>query len=165
VPDEIVVVFDCVTLVQSLISERGPAARCLELFETGRIKIAVSREILAEAQEVLSRSSLRDRYPLLTDERVERLIGLLLYRGRVFRQVRDFYEYPRDPDDEPYLNLAIEARVDFLITWDNDLLDLMKWEREEGREFQKRFRHLKIVDPVTFLNEIEQRSGEPGSDV
>jgi putative PIN family toxin of toxin-antitoxin system len=161
VPDEIVVVFDCVTLVQSLISERGPAARCLELFEKGAIKIAVSREILAEAREVLSRSSLRDQYPLLTDERVERLIDLLLYRGRVFRQVRDLYKYTRDPDDEPYLNLAIEARVDFLITWDNDLLDLMKWERDEGREFQKRFRHLKIVDPVTFLNEIERRSTQP----
>jgi hypothetical protein len=45
VPDEIVVVFDCVTLVQSLTSERGPAARCLELFEEGKIKLAVSREI------------------------------------------------------------------------------------------------------------------------
>lgn len=100
-PDEIVVVFDCVTLVQSLISDRGPAARCLELFEKGKFKIAVSREILAEAREVLSRSSLRDQYPLLTDERVERLIDLLLYRGRVFRQVRNLYEYPRDPDDEP----------------------------------------------------------------
>jgi len=31
----------------------------------------------------------------------------------------------------------------------------MRWDTEEGREFQKRFRFLKIVDPVTFLNEIE----------
>lgn len=164
-PDEIVVVFDCVTLIQSLISERGPAARCLDLFEKGQIKIAVSREILAEAREVLSRSSLRNQYPLLTDERVGHLIDLLLYRGTVFRQIRSLFEYPRDPDDEPYLNLALEAHVDFLITWDNDLLDLMKWERDEGREFQKRFRHLKIVDPVTFLNEFEKRSAEPGPDI
>lgn len=139
-PDEIVVVFDCVTLVQSLISERGPAARCLELLEKGQIRIAVSREILAEAREVLSRSSLRDQYPLLTDERVDRLIDLLLYKGRVFRQVRDFYEYPRDPDDEPYLNLAIEARVDFLITWDNDLLDLMKWDNRDSRRPKRQAR-------------------------
>jgi predicted nucleic acid-binding protein len=53
------------------------------------------------------------------------------------------------------LNLAIEAGADFLITRDNDLLDLMKWEREEGREFQKRFRRLKVIDPVAFLKEIE----------
>jgi predicted nucleic acid-binding protein len=52
------------------------------------------------------------------------------------------------------LNLAIEAAADYLITRDNDLLDLMKWETEEGREFQKRFRSLKIIDPVRFLKEI-----------
>ena len=74
-----------------------------------------------------------------------------------FRQVRRHYEYARDPHDEAYLNLAIESGADFLITLDNDLLDLMKWEREEGREFQKRFRRLNIVDPVAFLNEIQAK--------
>jgi predicted nucleic acid-binding protein len=54
------------------------------------------------------------------------------------------------------LNLAIEARADFLVTRDNDMLDLMQWEREEGREFQKRFRGLKIIDPAAFLKEIEE---------
>ena len=154
--DPYLVVFDCVTLVQGLISEKGPAARCLELFEQGKIAIAVSREVMAEIKEVLSRSSLRERYPHLTDERVDGLIALLLYKGEFVEQVRRRYEYPRDPDDEPYLNLAIAAQADFLITRDNDLLDLMKWEKEKGRSFQKRFRRLKIADPVTFLKEIEK---------
>jgi putative PIN family toxin of toxin-antitoxin system len=126
---EPLVVFDCVVFLQSLISETGPAARSLELFEQGKFSIAVSREILSEIREVLSRSGLRQSYPRLTDERVDRLIDVLLYRGRLFRQVSRHYEYPRDPYDEAYLNLAIEARADFLITRDNDLLDLMKWEK------------------------------------
>ncbi len=73
--DPRLVVVDCVVFVQSLISEAGPAARCLELFEQGKISIAVSRNVLAEVREVLSRSSLRARYPALTDERVDRLIA------------------------------------------------------------------------------------------
>jgi putative PIN family toxin of toxin-antitoxin system len=153
---EPLVVIDCVVFVQSLISEAGPATRCIELFERSRFSIAVSRDILSEIREVLSRSSLRQSYPRLTDERVDPLIDVLLYRGKFFRQIQRHYEYPRDPYDEAYLNLAIEARADFLITRDNDLLDLMKWKREEGRQFQKRFRHLKIVDPVAFLKEIER---------
>ena len=152
---EPLVVFDCVVFLQSLISETGPAARSLELFEQGKFSIAVGREILSEIREVLSRSSLRQRYPRLTDERVDKLIDVLLYRGTFFRRIARHFEYPLDPYDEAYLNLAIEARADFLITRDNDMLDLMKWEREEGREFQKRFRHLKVIDPVEFLKEIE----------
>lgn len=148
-------VFDCVTIVQSLISETGPAVRCIELFEQGRVSLAVSREVLAEIGDVLSRSRLRERYPDLTDQRVEWLIALLVHKGRLFRRVKRRYKYQRDPSDEPYVDLAIEAQADFLVTRDRDLLDLMKWESEEGRAFQKRFRRLKIVDPVTFLHEIE----------
>lgn len=39
---------------------------------------------------------------------------------------------------------------------DADLLDLMNWGQEEGRAFQQRFRFLKIVTPVEFLQVMEQ---------
>lgn len=145
------VVFDCVTLIQALISKSGPAVRCLELFEQGKIAVAISREGLRELKDVLSRSSLRYRYPSLTDERVDQLVKLLLYKGRLYRQVKKHFDYPRDPDDEPYLNLAIEAEADLIVTSDKDLLDLMKWDDEKGREFQSRYRSLRIVDPVVLL--------------
>ena len=117
--------------------------------------LAVSRETLEELREVLSRSSLRRSFPLLTDEKAEHLIELLLLKCRFFRHVTKRIELPRDPDDEPYLNLAIEAGAGFLVTRDRDLLDLMTWDTAEGRNFQARFRELKIVDPVAFLNEID----------
>lgn len=52
------------------------------------------------------------------------------------RRVQKWFEYPRDPQDEPFLNLAIEVEADYLISRDPDLLDLMKWEQAEGRAFQ-----------------------------
>ena len=63
------VVFDCVTFVQSIIKKSGPAVRCLEMFEEGRFSLAISKETLAEIQQVLSRSNLRNDFPLLTEEK------------------------------------------------------------------------------------------------
>jgi len=53
------------------------------------------------------------------------------------------------------LNLAIEVQADYLISRDRDLLDLMNWNQEAGREFQRRFRFLKIVTPEEFLRVME----------
>lgn len=152
---EPLVVFDCVVFLQGLIKESGPAVTCIERFEQGRISLAISPEVLSELHDVLSRSSLRQSFPLLSEEKAERLIELLLMKGRLFRNVPKRFELPRDPNDEPYVNLAIEAGAQFLVTRDRDLLDLMRWDTEEGRDFQSRFRELTILDPVAFLKEIE----------
>jgi predicted nucleic acid-binding protein len=55
-----------------------------------------------------------------------------------------------------FINLAIKVRADYLVSRDKDLLDLMDWSREAGRDFQKRFRFLKITTPEAFLDEIEK---------
>jgi len=151
---EPLVVFDCVTFVQSIIKKSDPAVRCLEMFEEGRFSLAISKETLAEIQQVLSLSNLRNDFPLLTEEKTTWLIEFLLYKGKLYQNIKRRFEYPRDPDDEPYLNLAIKAKADFIVTRDKDLLDLMKWDTEEGHEFQKRFRHVNILDPVAFLREM-----------
>jgi len=156
---EPLVVFDCVVFLQGLIKQSGPAVTCLERFEEGCFLLAVSPDILSELHDVLFRSSLRQSFPLLTEQKANQLIELLLLRGKLFRNVPKRFALPRDPDDEPYLNLAIEAAAQFLVTRDRDLLDLMRWETEEGRDFQSRFPELKILDPVAFIRETE--SPEP----
>ena len=93
--------------MQSVISETGPAARCVELVEQRVVSLAVSEYTLAEISQVLSRSGLRKRYVTLTDKRVQWLVSLLADQGEFFSKIKSHYDYPRDPDDEPYLNLAI----------------------------------------------------------
>jgi putative PIN family toxin of toxin-antitoxin system len=116
-----------------------------------------SRATLAEITDVLTRTHLREKYPLLTDERISDLLERVRYKGIYLRKVKPHFSYPRDPDDEPYLNLAIEVEADYLVSRDNDLLDLMNWELEEGRAFQQRFHFLKIVTPVEFLKVMESQ--------
>ena len=153
-PDALVV-FDCVVFLQGLIRSSGPAVTCIERFEQGRFSLVVSQEVLSELRDVLSRPKLRESFPLLTDAKVDLLIELLLSKGKFVASVPKRWELPRDPDDEPYINLAIEAGAQYLVTRDRDLLDLMSWETKEGREFQSRFRDLRILDPVPFLKAIE----------
>lgn len=150
-------VFDCGVFLQGLISKSGPAVACLELVEQGKIKLVISQETLAEIKDVLARPRLRQKYSDLTDERVERLIELLLDKGEFVGKVPKHFTYSRDPNDEPYINLAIETDAVFLVSRDNDLLDLMTGYTNECKDFRRRFRGLKIVNPVEFLTIVEKK--------
>jgi len=114
----------------------------------------MSPETLTELRDVLSRSQLRKEFPLLTEQKAEQLIASLLLKGKLIRNVPKHFRLVRDPSDEPYLNLAIEAGAQFLITRDRDLLDLMRRDLEECRTFQAQFPHLKIINPVDFLKTL-----------
>jgi len=145
------VVVDCMVFVQAAANENSHAARILDLLDEGKITLYVSKVILAEARYVLNRSDVCASLRNLTDVTVEALFERLEQNATLIKQVPNRFVYPRDQKDEPYINLAVEMKADYLVSRDNDLLDLMKWENEEGREFQKRFRFLKIVTPERFL--------------
>ena len=70
------------------------------------------------------------------------------------------FSYPGDPDDEPYINLAITADADFIVTRDKDLLDLMTSYTDDGKEFRQRFRPLKIIEPLESLKIVRERTEE-----
>lgn len=145
-------VFDCMVYLQAVVSTRGPAAEALRLVETGRVSVFVSQEILAELRDVLTRSKLRRQQCSLTDERVHAFFQLLTEKAVLVQEVPKQFTYARDPDDEPYVNLALAAGARYLVMRDKDLLELMNDE-----SFRVRFPGLMIVDPVAFLQELSPR--------
>jgi predicted nucleic acid-binding protein len=58
-------------------------------------------------------------------------------------------QLPRDPTDEPYLNLAIAVKASFLVTRDGDMLSLM-----QDDNFKSRYPSLAIIDPPAFLTHV-----------
>jgi predicted nucleic acid-binding protein len=66
----------------------------------------------------------------------------------------------RDPDDEPYINLAVEARADYLVIRDKDLLDLMTAYAPEAKEFRQKFRFLRVIEPPEFLKTAREMKNE-----
>ncbi len=149
------VVVDCMVFVQAAANEKSAAARIFDLLDEGKITLYVSKMILAEVRHVLNRPEVRIALRNLTDVAVEALFERLDQHATLIRQVPKRFTYPRDPKDEPYINLAVEMNAHYLVSRDNDLLDLMKWENETGRDFQKRFRFLQIVTPENFLAAVE----------
>jgi uncharacterized protein len=147
------VVFDCMVFLRALIKEAGPSVDCLELFEAGAIELFISDPLLQELDDVLTRPKLRRKYPLLTTERAEALTSRLRGKATYMSPVPRIFSYPRDPKDEPYINLAISVAAGYLVSDDDDLLDLMK-ETPSGQDFRDKFPNLRIVSPFVFIQEL-----------
>ena len=142
------VVFDCMIFLQATASESGPAAALLRLVDSNVLSLFVSREILDEVREVLSRSKLRKKNPDITGERVDALLTRVSDKAAIVDTVPQHFSYVRDPRDEKYINLAIEVEADYLVSRDQDLLDLMTGCADECKDFRRRFRSLKVAGPV-----------------
>ncbi|NOT59348.1 MAG: putative toxin-antitoxin system toxin component, PIN family [Acidobacteria bacterium] len=151
------IVLDCMICLQAAAREQSRAAACFRFAENHLVQLFISRAILKEVEDVLSRDYIRAHFQTLTDESVAMFLERLRYAAEFVRMVPRHFNYERrDVKDEPYINLAVEVEADYLISRDRDLLDLMSWRQEAGREFQKRFRAMRIVTPEDFLLAMQQ---------
>src|SRR5438067_4576074 len=142
-------VYDCMIFLQATTSETGAGAACLDLVKSGQVGLLLSPAILEELRRVLLRPSTRKQFPLLTDEKVERFLAKVTALAVVMEDVPITMRLPRDPNDEPYLNLALAANADFLVSWDKDLLSLT----DDG-VLRRKHNTLSIVDPAVFLRHV-----------
>lgn len=153
------VVFDCNVLLQAAAREKSVAAKCLNLVESGHVQLCVSREVLTEVEDVLNRPEIRMHFQDLSDEIISAFLKRLQKLSVLVRLIPKEFSYPRDEDDEPYINLAVAAGADFIISRDKDLLDLMTGHTDECKEFRQRFRPLMVVEPAEFLKMVREREG------
>jgi putative PIN family toxin of toxin-antitoxin system len=144
-------VFDTVTLLQAGAKPLGPAGACLRMVLEDRLALFMSLDGLHELHDVLSRQEVRRRFPLLRDEHVEAFLEGLRAKARIEPAVPSVFRYARDPNDEHVLNLTIACQARFLLTHDNDLLDLMKEGSADGRAFRARAPQLSILTAPDFL--------------
>jgi len=146
--------------LQAVARKTGPAAACLRLAEEGFVHLVLSEQILIELSGVLRRPAIRSRYPELTDEIVEDFLKGLRSTAEISGEVPKRFSYPRDIDDEPYLNVAIATEANYLVSRDKDLLDLMTGHDSQCKEFRQRFRSLTVIEPVEFLKEVRRYQTE-----
>ncbi|MGH9948677.1 MAG: putative toxin-antitoxin system toxin component, PIN family [Pyrinomonadaceae bacterium] len=155
-PRPVWAVFDCMVYLQAAISQASPAEKLFEEVDRGNISLFVSKTVLLEIRDVLTRPIVSEKYPHLTSDYVDIFLNRVLEKARFVRKVENRFDFIRDPKDEKYLNLAITVEADYVVTRDRDLLDLMTGIDDESKEFRQRFRRLKIVDPVEMLKTISE---------
>lgn len=154
------VVFDCMVFLQGAASPEGPAAACLRLAEKGHVELCISSEILSEVRDVLTRPKIRQRFSALTAETVSAFLTQVSRFALVVSDVPRVVSLPRDPEDEKYLNLAAAAGAEYLVSRDNDLLNLMDAQRPESQAFRAAFPQITVLDPVSFLRAISTQASE-----
>ncbi len=83
---------------------------------------------------------------MLTEEYVQAFLARLDAKTQLVTVIRPYLQYPRDPNDELILNLAIQEQVDYLVTRDKDLLTLNR-----SSDFRLLYPYIRVVDPLTFV--------------
>ena len=121
----------------------------------GTILLCISRDLLAEFQDVASRPELI-RKTKLRESATTSFVSELYALGVMFDQVYQAYDHPIDPKDTMILNLAIAANARVITSRDRHLLVLRDVSDPAGREFIARFGQIKILTPVELLNWLRE---------
>ena len=90
-------VFDCMMFLQAAARRESAAGACLLLVELGAVELLLSEDIIAEIRDVLARPRVRQRFPALTGELVDRFQAAVEKRGVLIPEVPRVFSYARDP--------------------------------------------------------------------
>jgi len=144
--------------LQGAARQTSPAKACLDLAENGFVQLCLSAEIVAEVKDVLTRPEVQSKCPALIPMDVDAFMARLSMEAVHLLNVPAKFHYERDPKDTPYINLALVAQAEYLVTRDTDLLALMRETTEPGRAFRFRYPFLIILERVAFLRAMRSRS-------
>jgi uncharacterized protein len=114
-----IVVLDT-NIVASATFWRGKPARCLEAWVLGRYDLAVSHPILSEYEEVIARLAARYPTKVPTD-----WLKAIQHAGHLYLPA-PLTASTADPDDEMFIECAVAARADYLVTGDKAHLLTLK---------------------------------------
>jgi putative PIN family toxin of toxin-antitoxin system len=124
----------------------------LQAVLNGDIHLCLSPDALAEISDLITRPAIQARSPNLVKERVEQFLKQLVERAEMFPAVPTSFTWPQHPDDDHLFNLAIHARVKYLVTWETRLLDLPKSSAAAAKLLRELAPDLEIVTPRELMN-------------
>jgi len=128
-------ILDTNVVVSGLRNPDGNSAAILRLAESRAFRCYVSQEILAEYNEVLNRPVL-DFQP----HQIAKVMQMIRRRSRLVIPSKRL-NVTSDPDDNVFLECALEARADYVVTGN-------------VRHFPSRFQDIRIVKPRQFLSNL-----------
>ncbi len=130
------IVIDTNIFISAALSPKGTAYQAFAL-AVQEFTIVQSAETYQEIAQRLYKPKF-DKY--VSDERREELLNLIKIKSQ-FVETKSSITSCRDPDDNKFLELAVDSNAQFLITGDQDLLTLKS---------QPEYQHL-IISARDFL--------------
>jgi putative PIN family toxin of toxin-antitoxin system len=130
-------VIDTGVFVSALIRKQGTTGDVLRALRDGRFIAIYTTDIVVEIIDVLGRAKFRVKYHIEPDD-ITTIINLIRLRGELVTPTQKVTAC-RDPKDDKFLEAAIVAQADCIVSGDADLLDLPP------------FQEIPILRPAEFL--------------
>lgn len=146
------IVLDTNTLLRGLVASTSAAATIRRAAERRLFVPLLSKPVIDEYRVVLTDEGIVEKFPEITSELIEITIRRLRFIGEYSRTPLVRFEYRRDPDDQKFIQLAIDLQATHILSFDLDLLSLPRSRGEAGRRFRQRLPGVEIVDAPTFLH-------------
>ena len=104
------IVLDTNVLVAGLLSPSGPCGEIARMVSADKLTLSFDARILSEYDEVLRQPKFK-----FDEDRVAAILEHIEYRGHTVASSPLRHSQP-DPDDEPFLEVAIAGQVTCLVT-------------------------------------------------
>lgn len=141
--NDIRAVIDTNVLVSGLFGIKdSPSSQILSAIRTQKIILVTSPVIVEEIEEVINRGKIVKLTKMSKDERAD-FMDKLIERSDVTAGKQLLQLVGRDVKDDKFLACALEAKADYIVTGDKDLLVLKEYEG------------ITIVTPREFLETLK----------
>ena len=131
-------VLDANVFVTAVLTPSGPSAAVLDAWRAERFELLVSPPILEEIARVLAYPKIAGRHRW-SNQRIMAFIGDLGDLAIVTAGMLRLSVIHEDPDDDRYVECAVEGRAEYIVSGDKHLLTLGSYGDVE------------IVSPRAFL--------------
>lgn len=115
-------VIDTGVFVSALIRKQGTTGDVLRALRDGRFTAIYTTDIVVEIIDVLGRAKFRMKYHIEPDD-ITILVNLIRLRGELVTPTQKVTAC-RDPKDDKFLEAALVAKADCIVSGDADLLVL-----------------------------------------
>lgn len=143
------VVYDTMIFLQAAVRP-SRVHRTFQAVADGTVTLCVSHDLLKEVRDVLTRDTVRAKFPALTTEAVDAFLDDILKSATLFDPVPVAFTWPQHPDDDHLFNLAIVAGADYPVTWETRILRLATEHSVAADELRRSAPNLSIVAPDEF---------------
>jgi putative PIN family toxin of toxin-antitoxin system len=145
-------------LLRGLLNATSAAGRVVSACDRREVLLLLNKAVLGEYRYILNQPELVERFPQLTIERADESLRRLRYVGDIFDSLPAAFDYPRDPRDAKFIELAIAGRATHLITGDHDLLALGSDHSAAAKRFRQQAPHTAVLTPVSFLDLLDAQT-------
>lgn len=139
-------VVDTNILIRAMIKPTGTVGPVIRRLRDGDYTLVYSQPLIDELLEKLALPRIRQKYQL-GDQDIDDLLALIALRGELVAPTRRV-KVCRDPKDDIFIEAAVAGKAEVIVTGDQDLLTLKKYET------------VQFITPRVFIARLDEKREE-----